>query len=234
MKFDAEPDAVWAGLAQHGRPIQYAHMPRALALWDVWTPIAGPPVACEPPSASFALDWHTLQILRSRGVAFVTITHAAGLSSTGDLLLDAHLPFDEPYHIPDATARAIQKTKARARRVVAIGTTVVRALEHSADVHSTVRAGPGIADQRIDRTTRLRVVDVILSGTHEPDTSHYQLLRAFASDDLLRKADRELNALGYRTHEFGDSVLIERQTREWRAHQRALSRTEEVLQKSAL
>src|SRR5258707_727118 len=66
-------------------------------------------------------------------------------------------------------------------------------------------------------TSRLRVVDAILSGTHEPSTSHYQLLRAFTDDETLCRANEELDARGYRTHEFGDSVLIERMARpEWR------------------
>src|SRR5438132_14431103 len=73
------------------------------------------------------------------------------------------------------------------------------------------RAGSqGVATQRLGPTSRLRVVDAILSGTHEPGSSHYELLRAFADEATLRRADRELEAGGYRTHEFGGSVLIER------------------------
>jgi S-adenosylmethionine:tRNA ribosyltransferase-isomerase len=113
--FDGSTDEVWAGLARHGRPIQYAHVAEPLALWDVWTRIAGPPVAFEPPSAGFALDWRSLASMRARGVEFETITHAAGISSTGDEELDRLLPFDEPYRIPEATAAASD-----ARRRVAV------------------------------------------------------------------------------------------------------------------
>jgi S-adenosylmethionine:tRNA ribosyltransferase-isomerase len=210
LRFDGTPDAIWAGLARHGRPIQYAHVPETLALWDTWTPIAGPPVAFEPPSAGFALDWRFLAAMRARGVAFATLTHAAGISSTGDDGLDRRLPFDEPYRIPLATSVAIRRARARGGRIVAIGTTVVRALEHSATCDGRVRAGEGLATQRIGATTRLRVVDALLSGTHEPGTSHYELLRAFADEAVLGRANDELGARGYRTHEFGDSVLIER------------------------
>jgi S-adenosylmethionine:tRNA ribosyltransferase-isomerase len=182
-------------------------------LWDVWTPIAGPPVAFEPPSAGFVLDWRTLGALRSRGVAFATLTHAAGISSTGDEALDAQLPFDEPYFIPAATVHAIGCAQARGARIVAVGTTVVRALEHAALQGARIGAGPGLATQRIGALTPLRVVDAIVSGTHEPGSSHYLLLRAFADDAVLRDADAALDAHGYRTHEFGDSVLIERQAR---------------------
>lgn len=210
LLFDGTPDEVWAGLARHGRPIQYAHVPEPLALWDVWTRIAGPPVAFEPPSAGFALDWRTLASMRERGVGFETITHAAGISSTGDEGLDRLLPFDEPYHIPAATADAVRRTKALRGRVVAVGTTVVRALEHAAAADGGVRAGFGLATQRLGPESRLRVVDAILSGTHEAGTSHYELLRAFLDDETLRLTTAELEARGYLTHEFGDSVLIER------------------------
>jgi S-adenosylmethionine:tRNA ribosyltransferase-isomerase len=210
LRFDGTPDAIWAGLARHGRPIQYAHVPVPLALWDVWTSIAGPPVAFEPPSAGFALDWRALAALRGRGVAFATLTHAAGISSTGDPELDRRLPFDEPYRIPPATAAAVGRARARGGRVVAVGTTVVRALEHAAAGRGRVAAGEGLATQRIGPATRLRVVDALLSGTHEPGTSHYELLRAFTDDDTLSRADAELEAHDYRTHEFGDSLLVER------------------------
>ena len=113
------------------------------------------------------------------------------------------LPFDEPYRVPASTASAIRRARARGGRIVAVGTTVVRALEHSGG-----RAGEGVADQRIGADTRLRVVDAILSGTHEPHESHYQVLRAFQRDDVLARAEVALEASSYRTHEFGDSVLI--------------------------
>ena len=211
LRFDGDPDSVWAGLARHGRPIQYAHITRPLALWDVWTRIAALPVAFEPPSAGFVLDWSLLRRLRQRGIGFATLTHAAGISSTGDAALDGQLPFDEPYHVPASTVAALERARARGGRVVAIGTTVARALEHAAR-HGTLRAGDGVADQRIGRATRLRVVDAIVSGAHEPGSSHHELLRAFVAGAVLRRADRALAEQGYLTHEFGDSVLIEHTT----------------------
>jgi S-adenosylmethionine:tRNA ribosyltransferase-isomerase len=213
LRFDGSPGAMWAGLARHGRPIQYAHMPTPLQLWDVWTPIAGRPVAFEPPSATFVLDWKSIGAMRQRRIAFATITLAAGISSTGDPELDLRLPFDEPYRIPEATASAIARTRAQGGRIVAVGTTVVRALEHAAAGDGVARAGDGVADQRIGRTSRLRIVDAILSGTHEPGSSHYLMLRAFVEDATLAEAGAMLEARSYRTHEFGDSVLIERSGR---------------------
>lgn len=210
LLFDGTPDEIWAGLARHGRPIQYAHVPAPLALWDVWTRIAGPPVAFEPPSAGFALDWHALTAIRERGAEFAGITHSAGISSTGDEELDRLLPFDEPYSIPLATALAVSRARARGGRIVAVGTSVVRALEDAATGDGQVRIGEGLATGHIGPASRLRVVDAILSGTHEPGTSHYELLRAFLDDETLQRTSAELDAQGYRTHEFGDSVLIER------------------------
>jgi S-adenosylmethionine:tRNA ribosyltransferase-isomerase len=213
LRFEGSPSTIWEGLARHGRPIQYAHLTAPLALWDVWTPIAGVPAAFEPPSASFALDWGSVRAMRDRGIAFATITLAAGISSTGDPALDSRLPFDEPYRISETTACAIRQARTAGGRIVAIGTTVVRALEHAAARDGLVRAGQDVANQRVGAASRLRIVDAILSGTHEPDSSHYELLRAFLDDTVLSQASAALEANGYRTHEFGDSVLIEKNDR---------------------
>jgi S-adenosylmethionine:tRNA ribosyltransferase-isomerase len=210
LEFDGSSHEIWEGLARYGRPIQYSHLPTPLALWDTWTPIAGPPVAFEPPSASFVLDWSVLASLACKAVRFATITHAAGISSTGDPELDNLLPFDEPYRIPPSTSNAVKQVLERGGRVIAIGTTVVRALEHAVGPDAIVRAGEGLATRKIGASSRLRVVDAILSGTHEPGTSHYELLRAFTDDQTLGRMDQELNSHAYRTHEFGDSVFLER------------------------
>jgi S-adenosylmethionine:tRNA ribosyltransferase-isomerase len=87
---------------------------------------------------------------------------------------------------------------------------VVRALESAATPDGRVRAGDGVATLRIGPATPLRVADVILTGVHEVGTSHHDLLRAFATDATLERVDAALEGGGYRTHEFGDSVLIER------------------------
>jgi len=223
LTFDGSVDEIWEGIARHGRPIQYSYVTLPLALWDVWTPIAGPPVAFEPPSAGFALDWSTLASFNRRGVQFATITHAAGISSTGDAELDARLPFDEPYYIPPATARAVKCARVRGGRIVSIGTTVVRALEHAAQPDGMVRAGAGLATQRIGRATRLRIVDAMFSGTHEPGTSHYELLRAFVVAGVLHRMDEELAVGDYRTHEFGDSVFVEAMEMRYRPVRAAVS-----------
>ncbi len=213
LRFDGSPDAIWAGLARHGRPIQYAHVTVPLELWDVWTPIAGPPVAFEAPSASFTLDWSSIRAMGDRGVAFATIELAAGISSTGDAVLDGRLPLDEPYGIPASTVTHLRRTRAVGGRVVAVGTTVVRALEHAAARDGGLQEGSGVATQRIGSDSTLRVVDALVTGTHEPTSSHYQLVGSFVRDDVLARIDRELDAGCYRTHEFGDSLFVERRAR---------------------
>jgi S-adenosylmethionine:tRNA ribosyltransferase-isomerase len=210
LRFDGTPDVIWAGLARHGRPIQYAHIDTPLALWDAWTRVAALPVAFEPPSAGFVLDWQLLASLRERGIGFATLTHAAGVSSTGDAALDARLPFPEPYHLPASTVAAIDAARANGGRIVALGTTVTRALEHAAARGGPLRAGEALATQRLGAHSRLRLVDAIVSGTHEPGSSHHALLHAFASAEVIARADRALELHGYLTHEFGDSVLLER------------------------
>jgi S-adenosylmethionine:tRNA ribosyltransferase-isomerase len=139
----------------------------------------------------------------------LTLTHAAGISSTGDKELDSYLPLPEPYRIPETTAVAIRRAKTQGGRIVAVGTSVVRALEHAATIDGNVKAGEGLATQHIGAGSRLRVVDAIVSGTHEPGTSHYELLRAFVDDGTLNRTITEMDERGYMTHEFGDSVFIE-------------------------
>lgn len=212
IRFHGAAHQIWSGIARHGKPIQYAHVSQPLALWDTWTPIAGTPAAFEPPSAGFVLSWETVRSMIDKGIEFATLTHSAGLSSTGDPQLDSRLPFDEPYRIPVYTAQRIARAKERSARVVAVGTTVVRALEHavSTSADGELKAGAGLATQKIGSTTRLRVVDAILSGTHEGGTSHYELLRAFVPSKTLARMEQQLDTHAYRTHEFGDSILVEK------------------------
>jgi S-adenosylmethionine:tRNA ribosyltransferase-isomerase len=213
LRFLGDRARVFAGLARHGRPIQYAHEPKPLALWDVWTKIASDPIAFEPPSAGFALDWRTQSVWRQRCVGFATLTHAAGISSTGDRALDLRLPFDEPYCIHRHTASAVNDIKSKGGRIVAVGTSVVRALESAANADGTVRVGNGIARGRIRRNTAIRVVDAILTGVHRPGESHFELLEAFVDDPMLAKISNASIKYGYHPHDFGDSILIERRTR---------------------
>jgi len=209
IRFRARPARLWAALYRHGRPIQYAYVPAPLELWDTQTRYAARPVCAEMPSAGRPLTWALLFELGRRGVEIATLTHAAGISSTGEAALDALLPLPEHYEIPEATARAVRATRDAGGRVIAVGTTAARALEGSAAQHGgVVTAGAGTTDLVIRRETPLRVVDGMLTGMHGPPESHYQILEALAPSDLLRRAHEHAEAAGYLAHEFGDATLI--------------------------
>jgi S-adenosylmethionine:tRNA ribosyltransferase-isomerase len=207
LAFENELDAVWAAIYGHGRPIQYAHVPAPLALWSVQTAYASRPWAAEAPSAGVPLDWSLLSALRARGVALAAITEGAGLSSTGDAVLDAALPLPERFDVPAATVRAIGEARARGGRVVAVGTSVVRALE-SAAASGVLRATAGETDLVIGPGYRPRVVDGLFTGLHEPTASHFALLQALATRAQLEAAYAHAERGGYLGHEFGDTNLI--------------------------
>lgn len=110
----------------------------------------------------------------------------------------------------ESCVSAVREAKRKGRRIIAIGTTVVRALEAASSADGSVRPGEGIARGRIGRGTRLRIVDAILTGVHQPGESHFDLMKAFANDDRLARIGATAEERGCRSHEFGDSLLIER------------------------
>ena len=208
LRWPGEPSERFALLYRAGRPIQYSYVPEPLALWDVQTSFATRPWAVEMPSAARQLRADTLLALAHRGISVATLTHSAGLSATGDTALDAALPLPERYDIPRSTVEAIRRTKLRGGRVVAVGTTVVRALEDSARQHGRVRAGEAIAALVLGPETRLHVVSGLLTGIHMPGESHYRLLSAFAAAETLARSAALATERGYRVHEFGDAALF--------------------------
>lgn len=208
VRFDQRGAALWSALYRAGRPVQYAYLERPLALWHVQSGFASRPWAAEMPSAGRPLAWDTLLAARRRGIDLATLTHAAGLSSAGDPAIDAALPLPEHYELPATTIAAIARCHARGGRVVAVGTTVVRALEGNFATHGALRAGPGVTDLRLGPHSQLHVVDGILTGMHEAGSSHLELLSAFAARELLGRAYAHASAAGYLVHEFGDSNLI--------------------------
>jgi S-adenosylmethionine:tRNA ribosyltransferase-isomerase len=209
LEFDSRGAELWRALYRAGRPVQYAYTAGPLALWHVQTPYATRPWAVEAPSAGFPLTWELLLDLRRRSVGIARITHAAGLSSTGDEALDALLPLAERYDVPEETVDAIESARDRGGRVVTVGTTVTRALEGAAaNGAGRVASGVGTTDLVLGAGTRLDVVDGILTGVHEAATSHFTLLESFTDRALLERAHAFAEAEGYSAHEFGDAVLI--------------------------
>jgi len=208
LRFPGSADDLWGGLYQQGRPVQYSYLAHPLPLWAVQTVYAGRPWAFEMPSAGRPLSWEALLALRRNGVRWAALTHAAGLSSTGDPRLDAALPLPERFDIPAATVDAIADTHRQGGRVIAVGTTVVRALEGSRIAKGALQAGAGVTDLRIGSGFTPRVADGILSGIHTSAESHFGVLAAFAPVGLLHTAEQYTEAHHFKTHELGDAMLI--------------------------
>ena len=209
LRFSAEGAALWTALHRFGRPVQYAYVRDWLAPWHVQTAFASRPWAVEMPSAGRPITVEILARLRRRGIAVARLTHAAGLSSTGDPAIDRVLPFPERYEIPGETVTALARTRAEGGRAVAVGTTVVRALEGCASSHGgEVVSGRGITDLHIGEGFVPRVVDGLLTGLHEAGTSHRTLLHAFAGEPVLAGAWADAEERSYLAHEFGDHALL--------------------------
>lgn len=208
LRFESEGAALFSALYAHGKPIQYAYASEPLALWDVQNRYASRPWAFELPSAGHPLTFELLFELERRGVALTYVSHAAGVSSTGDAEIDALLPLAEHFEIGAEAASVISSAKARGGRVVAAGTSVVRALEASTDRHGKLEARAGQTSLRLGADYRPRIVSGLLTGMHEPGTSHFELLQAFAPRELLLTATAYAAQVGYLQHEFGDSCLI--------------------------
>ncbi len=202
LQFNHSGEDLWRGIYRYGKPVQYSYMTEELNLWSVQNIYGSRPWAVEMPSAGHALDWRLLLKLREKGIRIATLTHGAGLSATGDAALDRALPLAERYEIPAATMNAVRQTKANGGRVVAVGTSVVRALE------SSLRGLRGVTTLKIGPEHRLQFVNGLLTGTHDVTESHYQLLLAFLPAALLGEISRHLEARNYLTHEFGDACLI--------------------------
>jgi S-adenosylmethionine:tRNA ribosyltransferase-isomerase len=216
LKFNVSGEALWSFLYREGRPIQYSYLKEDLHLWSVQTIYSSRPWAFEMPSAGHPLKWEVLLKLLEKGVRIATLTHGAGISSTGNKKIDDSLPLRERYEIPQATVDAIEATRKTKGRVIAVGTSVVRALEggfekqNEPNVHfeQGLKPGVGETDLIIHENFKLKVVDGILTGMHKPAESHFKLLRAFASELQLTRINHEAETHGYLTHEFGDSCLI--------------------------
>ena len=202
--FDRADGELWSAIYRIGKPVQYAHVTEPLALWDVQNVYAGRPWALEMPSAGRILDVATLLALRERGVEIATVTHAAGVSSIGDPVIDAMLPLPERFEVTTATWEAVGRTRARGGRVVAIGTSVARALEGGARAGVTT----GVTALRLGPTSRRAIVDGIVTGVHEPGTTHFELLEAFAPRAALLGAVAQSEACGLLGHELGDAWLV--------------------------
>lgn len=208
LRFETSGADFFAALYRHGRPIQYAYAQRRFELWDVQNRFASRPWAFELPSAGRPLTFETLFELERRGARVSYLTHAAGISSSGSAELDARLPLRERYDISLDAACAVSHARELGGRVIATGTSVLRALEAAASPGGLVAPGEGETDLRVTAAFEPRVVDGLLTGLHEPGTSHFELLESLAPRPLLERALAHAARTGYLQHEFGDSCLV--------------------------
>jgi S-adenosylmethionine:tRNA ribosyltransferase-isomerase len=192
-----------------GKPIRYEYVS---APWDLdyyQTVYATEPGSAEMPSAGRAFTWKLLLDLKRRGIGSAYVVLHAGLSSYLDDELDRQHPAsEEEYFVNRVTARKINQARERGGRVIAVGTTVVRALESTANENGSLTEVHGYTRLKIDHQHQLRSVDGLLTGLHEPEASHLDLLSAFLSPEKIHAAYDEAIARKYLWHEFGDLNLI--------------------------
>lgn len=191
-----------------GQPIRYRYLSAPWRLGYYQNVYALQPGAAEMPSAGRAFTWRLLLQLRNRGIESASITLHAGLSSYLDQEID-HLASEEEYWISEEAAGKIRRAKNSGRRIVAIGTTVVRALESiAAESGGEVTAGHRYTQLHITAEYRLQIVSSLLTGLHEPEASHLDLLAAFVPPETIYAVYSEAIEQRYLWHEFGDLNLI--------------------------
>ncbi|HKP95404.1 MAG TPA: S-adenosylmethionine:tRNA ribosyltransferase-isomerase [Fibrobacteria bacterium] len=209
IRFSQVGPRLMESLSRLGDPVRYWY---ASAPWDLeyyQTVYAREPGSVEMPSAGRAFTWKLLMDLRRKGIGTAFLVLHAGLSSYMDEEFDAGHPASvEPFHLDGPAAERINAAKARGGRVIAVGTTVVRALESVADAQGRVRAEAGQTRLRITPGYRLKAADGLLTGFHEPTASHLDLLTAFLPPERLRPVYEAALRGKYLWHEFGDANLI--------------------------
>ena len=198
------PEPLVRYLHRHGRPIRYDYVARDWPLSTYQTVFAREPGSAEMPSAARPFTAAMVTDLVARGIGVAPLVLHTGVSSP-----EAHeSPYPERYHVPETTARRLNETRAAGGRVIAVGTTVVRALETVVDEHCVVHPGQGWTEVVVTPERGVRAVDGLITGWHDPLASHLRLLEAVGGPDLVERSYDEARSQGYRWHEFGDSHLL--------------------------
>ena len=197
-------------LAQYGSPIRYEYVPQAWPIDDYQTIFATEMGSAEMPSAGRPFTRELVAALRASGVGIAPLVLHTGVSSP-----EHHEPpYEERYRVPHETAERINEAHAAGRTVIAVGTTVVRALETVTDEHGIVHPGAGWTDLVIAPDDELHAIDGLVTGLHEPHATHVSMIRAIArraggrGAAVIDRAYREAIEHGYLWHEFGDAHLI--------------------------
>ncbi|MDQ4085185.1 MAG: S-adenosylmethionine:tRNA ribosyltransferase-isomerase, partial [Actinomycetota bacterium] len=198
------PHRPTAYLPRHGHPIRYGYVRGRWPLSALQNVYADTPGSAEMPSAGRPFTHELLSRLMSRGVTFAPLVLHTGVSSP-----EAHEPpLPEWFSVPPGTAALVGCAKAAGHRVIAVGTTVVRALETVTDAAGRVHPGEGWTELVLGPGRPARTVDGLVTGLHAPEASHLLLLEAVVGADLVTAAYRAAVEAGYLWHEFGDSMLL--------------------------
>ena len=209
LHFSASGPALIDLFYRLGRPIRYEYVAAPWGLDAYQTVYAQEPGSAEMPSAGRAFTWQGLFALKRQGIATAAVVLHTGLSSYMDDDLDKqHLASEEEYLIPPTAAAKIRQTRRDGGRIIAVGTTVVRALESAAAATGEVQPGHGYTRLRITAAHVLKTVDGLLTGLHEPEASHLDLLTAFLPAEQIQAAYEDAVRRRYLWHEFGDLNLI--------------------------
>ncbi len=200
----AVPIPIYDFLTTWGKPIAYSYMQRAWPIDFYQTVYAQEPGSAEMPSAGRAFSWDVLARLLGTGVQLARVILHTGVASLED---DEPL-YEEYFRVPPETVAMIGVTRQLGGRVIAVGTTVVRALESATDERGTVYVAQGWTNLVITPERGVRVVEGLLTGFHEPRSTHLKILEAVAGRDHIEDVYREALAQGYLWHEFGDLHLL--------------------------
>lgn len=192
-----------------GRPIQYGYAAREFPLEDYQTVFGRVPGSAEMPSASRPFTPRLIDRLRASGIRFAPVVLHTGVSSLefGDFPPWVAPVYPEPFEVPSGTVEAVERTRAEGGRVIAVGTTVVRALESATDACG-LRPARGFTRLYLSPERPVRSVDGLLTGFHEARSTHLALLAAFVDLSRLQRAYETAAREGFLWHEFGDSHLI--------------------------
>lgn len=198
------PEQLLPYLAKHGSPIRYGYVRQGWPSSYYQTVYATEPGSAEMPSAGRAFTAELITRLVAQGVQVAPLILHTGVASQ-----ESHEPpYEEIYRVPGSTARLVNATRAAGRRVVAVGTTVVRALETVTDEAGVAHPGEGWTRLVITPERGIRAADALLTGLHEPRASHLAMLEALAGREHLQITYAEALRAGYLWHEFGDLHLI--------------------------
>lgn len=206
LQFHGDLDTV---MQRHGEPIRYAYVDKPYPLESYQTFFADTPGSAEMPSAGRPFTKRVVRCLQAKGVNIASITLHTGVSSLeleSENIEDQAL-YPEPFEVTLETAEAINRTKEAGKRVIAVGTTVVRALE-SAWHERKLQAAKGFTRHYVHPGNKPKTIDGLITGLHDPKASHLAMLYALAGKELIQESYQEAVRQGYHWHEFGDSHLI--------------------------